>query len=456
MKSLLKAIRERAKARQTKSELGYGILTADRYVKTISDCVGLDVCESRYGGVAVEQVIKDAAEKLTYCNPEMELEAVANSASFKDMIDQIKLKEGEEEPELPPNTLMVFKHVLTTPKKDRDNDILRTEGAQPDPKMPLLWQHIHTLPIGKVLGIAEHTKQVLKNVTAIIDINELAHDAAVMIDNKMGRFSHGFRALDWELIEDKEGNMSGFDILKFEIMEESIVSVPSNTDAEVEDVLLTLFDRKTVKSQIVRDYIQHTYKEKRPESVMVQKAIPFGGVTVTMTLDPQDTKSCTCDEEEKATGEPDTTDLKVDDPAEDTILPKDEEGKDAEGAKEGHTTEEETKGGRTLSKKNLAKLKDVMADLKELTTTNLSRGQDALCTRCIKTLDEVIKSAGMDDEEEGEGKDADVTLKDAIGFFVEMGEQERAKHSELFKAWIAMAAREESRKTYSKLTGVSK
>jgi hypothetical protein len=121
--------------------------------------------------------------------------------------------------------------------------------------MLLLWQHVHTLPIGKVLSIAEHTKDSLKLVSAIVDMNELSHDAAVMIDNQMGRFSHGFRALEYEEIKENDDDEypSGFDVKKFEIMEASLVSVPSNVDAETEEVLLSLVEGGKLTSGVMKE-----------------------------------------------------------------------------------------------------------------------------------------------------------------------------------------------------------
>ena len=180
---LLKAIRAR---NGKKTQFNYGIMTADRYVKTVSDAIGLD---SSYRFMAKEQtsfndVMEKASQTLVYSN--------------EDMLVEEKGVGGVDGIELPKNTLMVFRHVLTTPRKDRDGDVLRTEGMNPDPKMLLLWQHVHTLPIGKMLRVVEHNTKVLRIVSCIVDMNALCHDAAVMVDNDMGRFSHGFRAVRFD------------------------------------------------------------------------------------------------------------------------------------------------------------------------------------------------------------------------------------------------------------------
>lgn len=288
--------------RKSRSELGYGILTADKYVSSVADCVGHDACR-KYEGMDVGLLIKESSQKLTYSNEDMVAFGIKSSGDLSEWLS--------DDIELPPNTLMVFRHVLTTPRKDRDGDILRTGGATPDPKMCLLWQHIHTLPIGKMLEVVEHNDEVLKNVSAIIDIGDLAHDAAVMMANGMGRFSHGFRAITWEQLKEESGETTGptgFDIKTFEIMEESIVSVPSNVDAQTEEILMTLQSRKEVKSDIVRDFIQKSVVEKRPlstpgvdvpdegSSSQETVTVKFGKAEITVKSgEIQEKVACSCD-----------------------------------------------------------------------------------------------------------------------------------------------------------------
>ncbi len=297
---LIELLRERG----AKGELGYGITTADRYVRTVTDCVGPDVCQRLYGEAikSAAELIKAAADKLVYSSPDMVAEVKQSSGDFRELLS--------DETEVPKNTLMVVRHVLTTPRKDRDGDTLRTQGAQVDPKMLLLWQHIHTLPIGKLLEVVEHTSKVLRNVTAIVDINELAHDAAVMIDNGMGRFSHGFRAMDWEQIKD-----GGFDVKVFEIMEQSLVSVPSNVDAEVEDVLMGLHDRRSVKSDVVRGWIEKHVKDKRDVTVAgAQMTLRFAGAEIELkggqsgpkVREQKAPEPCKCEPPEEKTAELET------------------------------------------------------------------------------------------------------------------------------------------------------
>lgn len=273
---LLEAFLERQKS-GSHSEFNSGILTADRYLKTLQECAGSDLCYrfAASKSSSFNDLIKKAASTLTYNNPDMVLED-----NYSDWKKGFSAKDiYDDEVELPKDTLMVFRHVATSPRKDRDNDVLRTQGARPDPNMLLLWQHTHTLPIGKVLGTAEHTKDKLSFITALVDVNPLAHDSAVMIENKMGRFSHGFKALDFVKGKDASGKETGgFDIKQFEMMEVSLVSVPSNVDAEVEDVLLTLNSRGKFTSPLVKGFVNH-WETQKTSTTVKSAGIP-GNITI--------------------------------------------------------------------------------------------------------------------------------------------------------------------------------
>lgn len=255
---LLELVKSR-RQKQKKEPFSYGVLTADVYVRTLMECVGLDCCNKFVGNgqATFNDLLKNSHRTLVYSNPEMVIEEKQSNGS-------LQLPDGVE---LPKNTLMAFRHVLSTPRKDRDGDILRSEGAVVDPKMLLLWQHVHTLPIGKMLAIAEQNEKRLVLYSAIVDMNELCHDAAVMADNDMARFSHGFRALKFDDIKgDQSDSPSGFDVKEWEAMEESMVSVPSNVDANTEEVLISLVERGKMTSNLMREY-SRSLLEKRPKQV---------------------------------------------------------------------------------------------------------------------------------------------------------------------------------------------
>jgi len=132
------------------------------------------------------------------------------------------------------NALLAFKHTVTTATEDRDNDVLESKGAILDPMAPLLLHHMHTLPVGGVLSQLEQTDNKLTAATVLIDLNAETSDIAKLIDAGVLRFSHGFRPLEWEERTKTSSGMPGFRFIKYEIMEVSLVAVPSNPSAEME------------------------------------------------------------------------------------------------------------------------------------------------------------------------------------------------------------------------------
>lgn len=257
MDQLLKAIQQRS---QKQTEFAYGILTADKYVATLGEYVGPEGCRRITGNsrTGFHDLLRKAANTLVYSNPEMLMEQITGDK---------RLSGSRLKMELPKNTLMSFRHVLTSSMEDRDGDTLHSDGATIDPKMLLLWQHVHTQPIGKYLVTIDQNTKRLVVESCIVDVNKLCHDAAVMVDNDMGRFSHGFRALEFTETKARDpGRQHGFDVTKFEIMEESLVSVPANIDAQTEEVILSLVEGRKLTSPLMK-YVGRGIRDRRNLSV---------------------------------------------------------------------------------------------------------------------------------------------------------------------------------------------
>lgn len=253
---ILNSVRQRI---GTKSKFGYGITTADTYLKHIQACAGESVCCSnnpwsrQANSPAWPSVMKDAESKLVYSNDETVVKqdtVTTNSSDFKSVLH-------DKDTVVPAKTIMVFRNIVTTPKKDRDGDVLRTGGAEIDKMMPLLWQHMHVAPIGRMLEVVEHNEKELIVTSAVID-SALGNDTANLVEFGALRISHGFIPKEFKELEKRDGEMPGYDITKFEIMEESVVSVPSNTDAVIEAV-----SRGKLADPLVKSWAQHYY-DNRP------------------------------------------------------------------------------------------------------------------------------------------------------------------------------------------------
>lgn len=154
---------------------------------------------------------------------------------------------------LPEGVLATFDATITTGKKDRDGDILEPEGASVDPNMALLWQHDYKQPIGKLAAVTEKSAERVAGRFMLAD-TELAKDALVLLKLGALRISHGFRPVEFEPMKD------GYRFSKFEIMEASLVSVPSNTDAVV-----TALDEGKFCSAIVKAWAGELAAPSRTE-----------------------------------------------------------------------------------------------------------------------------------------------------------------------------------------------
>lgn len=262
---------EKIKARSGSGEFGYGITTADRYVSEAVKSLGNPMLVKHFhcmGSNAVDNLLKRAANTLTICCPETDMDksAALIKESQEQQATSLKAMAKILGCDPPPHAMMAIVNRLTTPREDRDGDTLQTAGANMDPKAPLLWQHIHTLPIGKMMRVVSQDKDCLKVATVLLDINELTSDAGKLFEAGALRFSHGFIAKEFE--ERKGGgDMARFNILKFDIVEESAVSVPSNVDAEVE-----LFCRGKLASDVMKAHAKSLFDIRKKSMAVTDKA----------------------------------------------------------------------------------------------------------------------------------------------------------------------------------------
>lgn len=256
-----------------------GIGTAHAAVSGALAC-GLDVCKRYFSDIGdPAELLKRAGETLVYGNADLVV-----GKSFRGDYG-LALPQGVVAPK---NTLMVFHPIITTTKRDRDDDILETAGAVVAQRCVLLWQHIATVPIGIRLVTLEHTDSKLQFASALLDLNDLTEDAAKLVEAEALGISHGFKSMRWSRLpgpdgrEPGKGEHFGFRVHEFEIMEHSLVSVPSNTDA-----VITLYSRGNLRSDLAKHWAKTKF-DARPVQVAV--------------LPPrQDDKGCQCKhKEEKA------------------------------------------------------------------------------------------------------------------------------------------------------------
>lgn len=235
---LLQAIRNREPSDR------YGIGTADIYLKSIAGCFEGGYCPRSLAGVSQAEwqgAIKDSERKFVYSEKGMNVKGTFEASD--------------------PSYQLEFDCVVTSTRKDRDGDILETRGAVLDEYAPLLWQHNSFLPIGKVLRRTGQTHAKLTARCCILDFGggdgelaSLARDAAVLVKANALRISHGFDPRDFSAMEDKDGR---YLISSFEILEVSLVSIPSNTDA-----IITAFSNHKLHSSMMKSWAEKMYRER--------------------------------------------------------------------------------------------------------------------------------------------------------------------------------------------------
>lgn len=128
--------------------------------------------------------------------------------------------------------------IASTPKQDRDDDIMDMEGARFALPMPLLWQHNHNQPIGEVTA-ATVTPEGIEIIATIVKISEEGalksriDEAWQSIKSGLVKgLSIGFRLLEYNYMEDSYG----LHIKEWEWYELSAVTVPANPDGKITSV----------------------------------------------------------------------------------------------------------------------------------------------------------------------------------------------------------------------------
>ena len=382
----------------------WGVGNATAYLNDISGCLAGGVCPTKLLGNSTPaqwtQAIKDAESRLTYCDPEMDVFEFEHDLKRTGK----KLTEG---------SVMDFSAIISTVKQDRDGDILVSKGASVDNKAPLLWQHMAFEPIGIVRESRVQAKKITGKMS-IID-SPLGRDAAQLVEFGALRISHGFRVFEFEPMDNEE---RGFKITKFEIMEVSLVSVPSNTDA-----VITAFSAEKLHHPMVKQWAGAKFSA-RPVQVPGAdlEVTPAIKTTTTNTKKVGDCEESTTVIVEpigivapKATAKNDCScDVKADASTEDKIGLLDVLFERAFTAEEfalieSGDFEKLIKGGRALSKANEKQLRDALDMIKRITENDdATPSIKTLAVGAVAKIENVIKAV---DPEESEASASELFAK---------------------------------------------
>lgn len=132
----------------------------------------------------------------------------------------------------------VFRGMATTPEVDRMGDVVDPMGAKFRNPLPLLWMHIHSQPVGEV-KFGKPTKDGIPFEAKIVDVpgptglKARVDEAWQSVKSGLIKaVSIGFRAIEWSINEDS----GGYNFLKTDIYELSLVSVPANAGATIQEI----------------------------------------------------------------------------------------------------------------------------------------------------------------------------------------------------------------------------
>jgi hypothetical protein len=245
---------------------GDGIGLALPYLAGIAPCLGDNACQVSVFQMGTPEewhrAVKEAANRLVYRDADM----AAEGGVWVGTPGNDPRGWGGKKPKEPsPGAVMDFEGVITSRRKDRDGDVLEAEGAEPDEKMPLLWQHIPMMPVGKLVGITSRSKNRVSGHFSIVD-SELGRDSAQLVEFGALRLSHGFLPLEFEQLQRDENTpehrFPGWHVLRFKILETSLVSVPSN-----EDAVITAFSRGKLFHPLVKAWAK-SLKDQLPTRLL--------------------------------------------------------------------------------------------------------------------------------------------------------------------------------------------
>lgn len=131
----------------------------------------------------------------------------------------------------------IIRGVATTPTPDRMGDIVEPKGVQFKNPLPLLWQHQHDKPVGRVRfneptddGITFEAE--LPTVAEPLGLKNRIEEAWASVKaGLVAGVSIGFRSLEHALMES-----GGVRFVKSEVMELSLVTIPANADATIQTI----------------------------------------------------------------------------------------------------------------------------------------------------------------------------------------------------------------------------
>lgn len=176
----------------------------------------------------------------------------------------------------------IIKGYASTTATDRDDEIITHEailGAKDDllksGSSTVLFNHNPNMPIGRTLSTEVDSKGLI--VTVGISKSKDCRDIRRKIkEGILKSFSIGGRFKKVQVERDQDGRITAFKILKMELYEVSVVSVPANPEADIFAVVEKMFKVDKEKTMSKKDEQEKVDKptEKAADTVADKKDTP--------------------------------------------------------------------------------------------------------------------------------------------------------------------------------------
>lgn len=181
-----------------------------------------------------KQMAKSLTNPIRYKTFTLTYDGVVNEEKALQSGTLVKIFESKG---LDASSAKIHRFIGTSESKDRDGEIALLSGWDFNQyiKNPVvLWGHIHTsLPIGKTVGLyKDEARKVIYFDIQFSESYDFAKTVKGLVDEGiLNATSVGFRVLDWDYDQKTEALV----FTKMELFEISIVNVPANQDALLQD-----------------------------------------------------------------------------------------------------------------------------------------------------------------------------------------------------------------------------
>jgi hypothetical protein len=284
----------------------FGIATAYQHLKSVEPCFSGGLCPANVWSTATPAMWRKAVKHSKRCL----------SYGDKETFDRdFIVKSVNEGTSIAPGAVLEYDTVLSSTVRDRDGDILESSGLELDTKMPLLMHHVPMSPIGKMCRLISQDERRVIVKNAIADTS-LGRDAAVLVKFGALRTSHGFKPVPGEFAPlattkaaDGRDIVTGWHIKRARVYECSLVTIPSNTEAEIlgfDDGMASVYSKGLLQTPFFRSLCKAEF-DRRPATIQAGIDLSAIGhaaaplmikegqqVTVTYQVKSADHAGCSC------------------------------------------------------------------------------------------------------------------------------------------------------------------